>query len=149
VLQTKNEVDTTYTYSATGHLDSTATGGQTESFTYDAAGLLRTNVRGTSTDTFTYTPSNLQETAQMAVGGQTTYWYDADGQRVRKVFGSEVGSTYYLRGPLGVLSEFPPPPAYQPRGLWRDLAEALRAKAGRGRTVSPGGPWTTSTGPAA
>jgi hypothetical protein len=26
----------------------------------------------------------------------------------------------------------PPSPAYQPLGLWRDLAEALRAKAGEG-----------------
>ncbi|MGC1818652.1 MAG: hypothetical protein WA900_13480, partial [Casimicrobiaceae bacterium] len=39
-------------------------------------------------------------------------------------------STDYLRGRLGVLSEFPPSPAYEPRGLWRDLAGALRAKAG-------------------
>ncbi len=32
--------------------------------------------------------------------------YDADGQRVRKSFGGGQTSTYYLRGPLGVLSEF-------------------------------------------
>ena len=100
LLQTKNGVDTHYDYTTTNHLDHTS-GGQAESFTYDAAGLLRTDGRGS----YWYTPNSLQEQAEVA-GATTWYRYDADGQRVRKVSGSEVSSTDYVRGPLGVLSEF-------------------------------------------
>jgi YD repeat-containing protein len=98
--QTKNGVETLYSLTSSNRLDHT-TGGQVEAFEYDAAGLLRTDGRGT----YTYTPNNLQEKAVVA-GGTTWYRYDADGQRVRKVRGDDESSTYYLRGPQGVLSEF-------------------------------------------
>jgi hypothetical protein len=68
---------------------------------------LHTTDLGEQTDAFTYTyaANNLQATAQSSAGALTTAWYDADDQRVRKILG-DGDSTYYLRGPLGVLSEF-------------------------------------------
>ena len=98
-----NTITTSYGYTSTNRLDHQTTGGDTETFHYDDAGRLRTNAQGTYT--YDYTPNNLQKTA-LVNGGLWTYWYDADDQRVRKVFGSEENSTYYVRGPMGVLSEF-------------------------------------------
>ena len=101
-LQTKNSVETTYTYTTANRLDHTTTGGQTESFGYNDVGFLTSDGRGT----YQYTPNNLQGEADLLTGLTWYYRYDADGQRAWKVKGSDVESTYYLRGPAGVLSEF-------------------------------------------
>ncbi len=107
----------------------------------------------TRTDAFTYTPDNLQETA-LVVGGLTTYRYDADGQRVRKILG-DGDSTYYLRGPLGVLSEFEA--EGDPLGWTVDyvyaagrLIAATKPPAGTWHTITvtrAGGPGTVSSAP--
>ena len=52
--------------------------------------------------TYTYTPANLVETAHTYAGAQMTYRYDADGQRVLKIAGSETSRTYVVNE----LSEF-------------------------------------------
>lgn len=68
-LQTKNSVDTTYTYTTANRLDHTTTGGQTENFQYNNAGLLTSDGRGS----YQYTPGNLQGEADLGAGVHYSY----------------------------------------------------------------------------
>ncbi|MDA8440055.1 MAG: hypothetical protein M0Z51_14520 [Propionibacterium sp.] len=92
---------TTYSYgSATNRLVALLRGGtQFEGFDYDSAGRLTQDSR---IDAYTYTPANLVESARTYAGALTTYRYDADGQRVLSIAGSETSRTYAVNE----LSEF-------------------------------------------
>ena len=65
-------------------------------FSYDANGNLKTGPNAS----YDYTPENLLSAATV-VGQTTTYDYDADGARARKV--SPAGTSYFLRGAGGEL----------------------------------------------
>jgi RHS repeat-associated protein len=91
---------TTYSYSpTTNRLLSSTNGQQYEGFLHDNDGRLTQDGR---IQTYTYTPQNLVEIAHTYAGAQMTYRYDADGQRVLKIAGSETSRTYVVNG----LSEF-------------------------------------------
>jgi hypothetical protein len=72
---------------------------QYEEFLHDHNGRLTQDGR---IEEYTYTPANLLETARTWSGALNTYRYDADGQRVLKIAGSETSRTYVVNG----LSEF-------------------------------------------
>jgi RHS repeat-associated protein len=91
---------TLYAYSATtDRLLSAITGQQYEGFSHDDNGRLTQDGR---IQTYTYTPQNLVETATTWSGALNTYRYDADGQRVLHISGSETSRTYVVNE----LSEF-------------------------------------------
>ena len=82
---------TTYTYNGNDRL----TQQSTVNFTYDVNGNLLT--QSLPSLTLTYTPDNRIATAT----GSVSYYYDADGWRVRTTIGST--TTYAVRGPAGAL----------------------------------------------
>ncbi len=95
-----NTPTTTYSYSpTTDRLLSSTNGQQYEGFFHDLDGRLTQDGR---IQTYTYTPQNLVETATTWSGALNTYRYDADGQRVLKIAGSETSRTYIVNE----LSEF-------------------------------------------
>ena len=92
---------TVYGYSPTTNRLSSATTGEQryEEFHHDDNGRL---TQDGAVQAYTYTPANLLETAETWAGALTTYRYDADGQRVLKVAGSETSRAYVVNE----LSEF-------------------------------------------
>jgi YD repeat-containing protein len=97
--KTSNGATTIYGYAAQ-RLTAT-TGAETAAFGYDTNG----NQTADPVATYTYTPANMLETATLGAGAVYTYRYDGDNQRALKFEGSTT-TTYYLRGPGQVLSEF-------------------------------------------
>lgn len=89
-----NRTGPNYTYAAGNpfKLESFAGG----SLGYDANG----NLTSAPQSIYTYTANNLMASATVG-GTPTTFAYDADDWRVKKVAGST--TTYYLRGPSGQL----------------------------------------------
>ena len=95
-----NNSATIYSYSPTTKwLLSITNGQQYQGFLHDDDGRLTQDGR---IHVYTYTPQNLVETATAWSGALNTYRYDADGQRVLKLAGSETSRTYVVNE----LSEF-------------------------------------------
>jgi RHS repeat-associated protein len=96
--QTHDATTTTYTTSSSTNRLTSTSGGQAETFSYDDTGRLTQDGRGS----YTYTPGSVLETAAMNTGTLQTYRYDADGQRVVTITGSDTSRRYVVNG----LSEF-------------------------------------------